>query len=260
MNYNLHEGSSCVSSSDVSELEGHSTGVMELNVGGRYFSTSTKSLTRVRDSLLADMFDDDIILQRDSKSKYFIDRDGELFAHVLDFLRSGKLVLAPDFNEFGRLKDEADYYKLPSLKNAIEMEEKLRQEKNSPAWTPGNYITLIEHSTYGFRAREQMEGASFKRPARILVAGYVETCRRVFGDSLCSDRDTSHERNRYTSRLYLMHGNMERAFEKLRENGFALVDNTCTDAATRNKMMKADTEDEKWMHCVTHLFVRSDKQ
>jgi hypothetical protein len=64
---------------------------------------------------------------------YFIDRDGELFAYVLDYLRNGKLLLPENFKvlfvihvltlnsfqEISRLREEALFYQLETMHQQI---------------------------------------------------------------------------------------------------------------------------------------------
>jgi len=89
--------------------------IIELNVGGVYYSTSLKTLTTSEpDSLLAELFvppDTRLSLAdsgtgttvKDMKGRCFIDRDGALFRYVLDFLRTGQVVLPAMFREKYRL-------------------------------------------------------------------------------------------------------------------------------------------------------------
>jgi hypothetical protein len=62
-----------------------------LNVGGVRYDTSRTTLTRVPESMLATMFGERLdMLRRDPEDgSIFIDRDGERFGLVLDFLRDG---------------------------------------------------------------------------------------------------------------------------------------------------------------------------
>ncbi|VDP96042.1 unnamed protein product [Trichobilharzia regenti] len=46
------------------------------------------------------------------KQHYFIDRDGTLFRHVLNFLRTDKVNLDPHFTEMDQLIEEANFYGL----------------------------------------------------------------------------------------------------------------------------------------------------
>lgn len=46
------------------------------------------------------------VAKRMSNGTVFIDRDGELFAYILDYLRNGKLLLPENFRELARLREE----------------------------------------------------------------------------------------------------------------------------------------------------------
>jgi hypothetical protein len=100
--------------------------IVELNVGGVFYSTSVATLTSEPGSKLELMFDlselqnnEESTLLKDSKGKYFIDRDGVLFRYILDYLRNKKLVLPENFQETKRLLIEADFYELPSLVSSL---------------------------------------------------------------------------------------------------------------------------------------------
>jgi hypothetical protein len=90
-------------------------------VRGVFYTTYISTLTREKDSLLGQLFNgtSKSKIVKDSKGKYFIDRDGVLFRYVLDFLRNEKLTLPENFHEKERLKQEADYYQLPNLGKSI---------------------------------------------------------------------------------------------------------------------------------------------
>uniref|UniRef100_A0A4W3JIT2 BTB domain-containing protein n=1 Tax=Callorhinchus milii TaxID=7868 RepID=A0A4W3JIT2_CALMI len=64
-----------------------------LNVGGRLYSTSLTTLTRYPESMLGSMFSGAMPTSSDSQGNYFIDRDGEMFRYILNFLRSSHLDL-----------------------------------------------------------------------------------------------------------------------------------------------------------------------
>lgn len=53
------------------------------------------------------------------KQHYFIDRDGPSFRHILNFLRCGKLLLPKDYAELNILTQEAEYYEIQPLIEAI---------------------------------------------------------------------------------------------------------------------------------------------
>ena len=62
--------------------------IVELNVGGRIFATTRTTLCKDANSMLAAMFSGDLRpAHTDKEARYFIDRNGELFAVVIAFLR-----------------------------------------------------------------------------------------------------------------------------------------------------------------------------
>ncbi len=127
--------------------------VVDLNVGGAVYATTLATLTKYPDSLLGEMFDKvdqprdtesngdppsaakataasaeggnpaagacTPALVPDSKGRYFVARDGVLFRYVLDFLRTGKLVLPENFHERERLRSEADYFRLAAMTHIL---------------------------------------------------------------------------------------------------------------------------------------------
>lgn len=93
--------------------------VVELNVGGVFYTTSLKTLTQEPESLLCQLFSKKEGLVKDAKGRYFIDRDGVLFRYVLDFLRDQTLLLPQAFRERDRLIREATYFRLAKMIEAI---------------------------------------------------------------------------------------------------------------------------------------------
>uniref|UniRef100_A0A8D0KZN1 BTB domain-containing protein n=1 Tax=Strix occidentalis caurina TaxID=311401 RepID=A0A8D0KZN1_STROC len=91
--------------------------IVELNVGGQVYVTRRCTVVSVRDSLLWRMFSQQqpSELPRDSKGRFFLDRDGFLFRYILDYLRDLQLVLPEHFPERSRLQREAEYFQLPDL-------------------------------------------------------------------------------------------------------------------------------------------------
>lgn len=91
--------------------------ILELNVGGQVYVTRRCTVVAVPDSLLWRMFTQQQPqeLARDSKGRFFLDRDGFLFRYILDYLRDLRLVLPDYFPERSRLQREAEYFELPEL-------------------------------------------------------------------------------------------------------------------------------------------------
>lgn len=84
-----------------------------LNVGGTSYHTTTSNLVKIRGSRLEIMFSGRHELKKDDKQDYFIDRDGPLFKHVLNFLRDDAYDEPKDDVERKLLKLEFEYYGIP---------------------------------------------------------------------------------------------------------------------------------------------------
>ncbi|XP_067848714.1 putative potassium channel regulatory protein [Heptranchias perlo] len=89
--------------------------VIILNVGGMKFTTFAATLKRYQDSKLARVLEGGDPDFRMVNGQLFVDRNGSLFRHILEFLRTRQLALPPDFSDYDRLAREADFYDLPSL-------------------------------------------------------------------------------------------------------------------------------------------------
>ena len=94
--------------------------MVKLNVGGQVYSTSRATLTKYSSSMLATMFSDRQAgcLVKDKGGTVFIDRDGHLFGHVLEWLRTGHVRLCKA-EEQEALCVEADYFLLEELSHKL---------------------------------------------------------------------------------------------------------------------------------------------
>ena len=104
--------------------------IRNLNVGGKFYTTSLSTLTKYPDSMLGRMFSGDLPSTKDSQGNFLIDRDGELFRYILTFLRSSKPVLPEDFKEMEMLKEEAEFYQIEELLLALEECKEQKREQN----------------------------------------------------------------------------------------------------------------------------------
>lgn len=95
--------------------------ILEINVGGRRFDTTYETIRSVPGSYLERLFSERFREpRRDSEGRVFIDRDGDTFALVLDFLQRGqRLLMVPDGLTWLRLWDEADFYGLDALQEQL---------------------------------------------------------------------------------------------------------------------------------------------
>ncbi|XP_041478942.1 putative potassium channel regulatory protein [Lytechinus variegatus] len=90
-----------------------------LNVGGKIYQASRSTLLHFPNSFFASLLTVKVPSATDDHGNYRIDQDGEVFRHVLNYLRYGKLTLPDDFKDFDLLKCQADFFGLESLKSSI---------------------------------------------------------------------------------------------------------------------------------------------
>ncbi|XP_022241071.1 BTB/POZ domain-containing protein KCTD12-like [Limulus polyphemus] len=242
--------------------------VVELNVGGVFYTTSLKTLTSDADSLLGQLFTNkgSKPVPRDSKGKYFIDRDGVLFRYVLDFLRNQKLLLPENFHERDRLRREAEYFILPAMVECIPTLSTMQVsskavEMNKQTYGPRGYITVAYRGTFAF-GRDGLADVKFRKLTRLLVCGKVGICREVFGDTLNESRDPDRcNDDRYTARFFLKHNFLEQAFDCLQEAGFHCVGaagsgTSCSGISNEPPKPGQDSEENRWNHFNEFVFCR----
>ena len=249
--------------------------ICEINVGGVFYTTLLTTLTKEPDSLLGQMFTGQAkpAVMRDSKGRYFLDRDGVLFRYILDYLRNSKLVLPENFHEKERLKTEAEYFQLSGMVQCVEGAIVAQQTKskalsvvNSNSESPepfdrtgrAGYITLGYRGTFAF-GRDGLADVKFRKLSRILISGRVSFCREAFGDTLNESRDPDRgTSDRYTARYFLKHSFLEQAFDMLGEVGFRFV-GCCGSGTNSSGEVKPgmDSEENKWNHYNEFVFCRS---
>ena len=105
--------------------------VVTLNVGGHIYTTTLYTVTQYSDSKLAKLFSAESQVPRDPKGNYFIDRDGALFKHVLNFLRTRKFNVPEDFQDFEQLEIEATFYGIKPFEEAVQKAKKCRRPTSS---------------------------------------------------------------------------------------------------------------------------------
>ena len=84
---------------------------VKLNVGGHYFTTTLHTLTKDPNSRLAAMFSG----EHAENSTLFLDRDGQHFRFILNYLRNGELVLPDDAKFVKELETEAQFYQIEGI-------------------------------------------------------------------------------------------------------------------------------------------------
>lgn len=225
--------------------------VIELNVGGVYYTTTRTTLTSDKNSRLADLFDENnqsSTLLTDAKGRIVFDRDGVLFRFVLDYLRDDAIQLPDGFREKQRLLKEAEYFKIDGLIKCIQ----------TLTETHAGCITIGYRGSFQF-GKDGLADVKFRKLSRILIHGRVALCREVFGDTLNESRDPDHGGpDRYTSRFFLKHCFIEQAFDMLYEQGFHLAGccGSGTSATATELKPGIDAEESRWSHYNEFVFIR----
>jgi len=96
--------------------------LVKLNVGGRRFMTSFSTLYNKGDNFLTHLVEHhkrgDISVRTDDKGYIFIDRNGDVFQVVLDFLRTNEFFLTASISE-RQVLCELDFYQIKRENNGL---------------------------------------------------------------------------------------------------------------------------------------------
>jgi hypothetical protein len=92
---------------------------IKLDVGGWKYTTSLATLSSEPQSMLAAMFSGRHELSVDSEGYHFIDRNGQYFGIILDWLRTKNLSSSMGADVIEILKREADFYQLTKLQSDL---------------------------------------------------------------------------------------------------------------------------------------------
>lgn len=93
--------------------------------------------------MLGAMFNGCMSTTVDENGCHFIDRDGELFRYILNYIRSSRLSLPTGFTELDHLSAEADFYQISQLIEDIETLKQPVVEK----FVKTRYLEVIEVRT-----------------------------------------------------------------------------------------------------------------
>ena len=89
--------------------------IISLNVGGVHYDVAYTTLTVCKDTMLAKLVNG-AIPSRELNGRIFIDRNGKIFDHILDFLRNGSEWMLPEKHDLvKRIYLEAKFYGIEDL-------------------------------------------------------------------------------------------------------------------------------------------------
>ena len=116
--------------------------MVTLNVGGVLYTTTTFTLQKYPDSMLGALMSGKIPTTLDSQGHVFIDRDGNMFRHILNFLRTSALCIPSDFAEMDLLHAEADFFQIEPLVNLLNQHKEEQSSKGT-----SYFLEIIEVRT-----------------------------------------------------------------------------------------------------------------
>lgn len=196
------------------------TAPVHIDVGGTIFTSSLETLTRYPDSCLSKLFNGTIPIVLDTlKQHYFIDRDGKLFRYILNFMRYGVLALPDHFTELPALLEEARYFELNTLVNAIEERLNNRKSKTTKqSISPNDVLSLNLNQD------------------RVLISGNIALIHDIFPEIQEQQQQQTTtaihahvERNqfiRFTLNAFINLTQVE-IFQRLLNSQFLIVASTC---------------------------------
>ncbi|XP_055490271.1 BTB/POZ domain-containing protein KCTD1 isoform X2 [Leucoraja erinacea] len=187
---------------------------VHIDVGGHMYTSSLATLTKFSDSRIGRLFDGTEPIVLDSlKQHYFIDRDGQMFRYILNFLRTSKLFIPDDFKDYSLLYEEARYFQLQPL--LAELEHWKQEQELSPFSRPCECLVVRVAPDLG---------------ERITLSGDKVLIEEVFpeiGDVMCNsinagwNHDSTHV-IRFPLNGYC-HLNSVQVLERLQMKGFEIV-------------------------------------
>ena len=171
----------------------HFSSTVNLSVGGQHFTTSLQTLTKDPNSMLAAMFSGKFEMKPSKNGSFFIDRDRTHFRFILNFLRTGKLTLPKGATFTEELEEEAEFYQIQGLIDALRYADNstsfaesviLTNEEHRrvlKGWLPevlaGKWHLLFRASRDSFRASKFIQSATTKDPRSLL---HCEKWRKHF--------------------------------------------------------------------------------
>jgi hypothetical protein len=120
-----------------------------LNVGGSRYTTNIDTLTREKDTFFTDCFSRDWEQESDNHDRsIFVDRNGQIFTYILEYLRTNAVEDDVINNELLRqsLMIEARYFRLQNLINILtNAEEAIAERQRIGNTFPNSTLLEIEH-------------------------------------------------------------------------------------------------------------------
>jgi len=168
------------------------TAPVHIDVGGKIYTSSLDTLTKFPESRLSKMFSGGIPIVLDTlKQHYFIDRDGGMFRHILNFMRTGRPILPENFQYVDLLLEEAKYFELPELVSYLGNLQRKSQKKST------NGVTHLNHPPQKVKDNSDSwevvaVNISPEMGERIMISGSRDTLEELFPEIAHTLQDARH--------------------------------------------------------------------
>ena len=170
----------------------HFSATVKLNVGGHYFTTSVQTLNKDPGSMLHAMFSGRFDTKPSEDGSYFIDRDGTHFRYILNYLRTGQLLLPDDKLIKHEIFAEAQFYQIQEIVEKLESKAFLgskiliekAQCKTVAAWLPEDKqlkigeMKLLYRATFNGWSSSNFHSCCDNKGATVVV---VKSGKYIFG-------------------------------------------------------------------------------
>ena len=165
---------------------------VKFNVGGKLFETSRSLVDQHDDTMLARLVSD--TWQEDPTKPIFIDRNGDIFAQVLDYLRYGSVVLPDKIVKDMFLRD-LDYYGIIAKEGTV--------KTTSEAWAVHVNTRHVKRKKLEVNMRKlNAEKAQLEKENDIdFLANYCAG-RYIYSGGSVSVRISSEDKEPFSDRLW----------------------------------------------------------
>jgi hypothetical protein len=113
-----------------------SSDIVKLNIGGRHFVTTKTTLLSRGDNFFKPLVMGEFSSLKDEQGAFFIDRNGDYFAPILDYLRCGNLIIPADL-KLEAIFEEASFY-------SIDLAPGLCGDIKEGLYTSSNWILFLD--------------------------------------------------------------------------------------------------------------------
>ncbi|XP_068678620.1 uncharacterized protein [Montipora foliosa] len=140
---------------------------LKLNVGGQVFSTSLETMKKDSGSMFHGMFSGRFDTKPAEDGTYFIDRDGTHFRYILNYLRTGNLVVPEDKIVRRELLTEAEFYQVQGIIEELKANPfddslilSMEQRQVLTDWLKGSLTSASHNYALIYRASRDGWGAA----------------------------------------------------------------------------------------------------